>query len=157
MKKQKKVLTVVTCMVFAIALLTGCGKTYTSISDDEFEAKMAALEYNITYDDSYDDNEAIESVALAYPDDMSYQIEFWTFSTDDICNAFFSENKDDMEAKKGSASVSSGVDMTQHGYYSLTTASGFYYISRINNTCVYVSTDKQYKDDIQSALESIGY
>ena len=58
---------------------------------------------------------------------------------------------------KTNASASATVSMNNYATYSLTTNGKYKYLSRIDNTLVYIDVDESYKDIVKDIMKEIGY
>lgn len=62
-----------------------------------------------------------------------------------------------IESQESNVSASYTISMKNYGIYSLITKKDYKYISRIDNTLIYVNVDKDYKDTVKDILKEIGY
>jgi hypothetical protein len=135
---------------------SACGKTYTEISPEEFERQMTGLNYQVSAESEFTDSQ-LQDVVSACPADGAYEILLLIFSSDDACQQFFREREERIRAQKPDISANLTLDFNGRGYYSLTTFDSFECLSRINNTCIVISTEKKYKKEIQEAVALLGY
>jgi hypothetical protein len=75
----------------------------------------------------------------------------------DSAVASFNSNKSDFEQMKNSGSSTGEVNIGNHNYYGLTTDEGYYVVSRVDNTMIYVNSSAEYKDEIKEVLKVLGY
>lgn len=152
---MKKTLLVCTLIFSLVFCLCACGNK-TAIDTNTFKT-ICEGEDLIVQDVSsqYSDYEYISvgTVASSGP----WQIEFYELSNEEFAHQMFESNKLDFERFEGSASSEKSVSVKNHEMYSLTSGGKFMYISRIDNTMVFVNTDKEYKEDINKILDKLGY
>ena len=86
-----------------------------------------------------------------------YQIEFYELSNEENAISMHNTNKTKFESQKSNASASATASMNNYSTYSLTTNGKYKYLSRINNTLVYVDVDENYKDIVKDIMKEIGY
>ncbi len=139
----------------AVLLLTACGSK-TALTNDQFIEKMEAAGYQIQ--DAIDQfgEDVLESATLAMMDDK-YQIEFYVLPTSDQAAAAFSNNKSNFQLLEDAAKNTSSLNTNTYNYYALTTNEGYYVVSRIDNTLLYVQTSAEYKDEIKKIIKELGY
>ena len=139
----------------AALLLTACGSK-TALTNDQFIEKMESAGYQIADATEQFEEGAVEAVTIAFIDDK-YQIEFYVLPSKDSAVASFNSNKSDFEQMKNSGSSTGEVNIGNHNYYGLTTDEGYYVVSRVDNTMIYVNSSAEYKDEIKEVLKVLGY
>lgn len=143
------------CVVVIALLLTACGSK-TALTNDQFAEKMEAAGYQIVdATDQFGEGE-VEAVTLAIKDDV-YQIEFYVLPSNDQAVSAFNGNKSDFEQMKTSGSSTGEVSLGNYSYYGLTTDEGYYVVSRIDNTMIFINTSSEYKDEIKDVVKELGY
>jgi hypothetical protein len=149
-------LKVVILYVLAAALfLTACGSK-TALTNEQFIEKMESAGYLIADATNQFAEGNVETVTLAMKDGV-YQIEFYVLPSDDRAVAAFNASKNDFEQMKGSGSSTGEVNIGNHNYYGLSTGEGYYVVSRIDNTMIYINASAEYKDEIKDILKELGY
>ena len=86
-----------------------------------------------------------------------YQIEFYELSNLDNATNFYNTNKTKFELQKGNASGSYTASMKNYSIYSITTNGKYKYVSRVDNTVIYIDVDEKYQDDVKSVIKELGY
>lgn len=86
-----------------------------------------------------------------------YQIEFYELSSEENAISMYNTNKTKFESQKSNASASATASMNNYATYSLTTNGKYKYLSRIDNTLVYIDVDESYKDVVKDIMKEIGY
>lgn len=159
MKKLKLLLVPIICLI-SLVCFTGCGKDKTAISAKEFSEKLEDKDYIIQESTSqYSSNEEIEESYIALSEDYSYQIEFIILESESDASSMYSYNKSRFEAEKedSNAKAHSEVNLANYSKYTLIVNGEYKVLSRIENTLIYINADSEYKDEIDEALEDLGY
>lgn len=143
-------------LTMVILLLAGCSNSNkNAITNEVFTEEMKAIGLNIVDATNQFGIGDVDSVTIA--EGSGYQIEFYVVPSNDQAINAFNENKTNFEALKGSLSTSMTKDIGNNAFYSLTTEDMYYFVSRIDNTFIYVEAPKTSKDDIDKAVKTIGY
>lgn len=128
-----------------------------SISADDFTKAMEDKDLTVEdATDQFEDEDAVLKCLLASTDD--YQIEFYILRNGDQAMIAYNNGKEGFEESfSGTGSSHSEVKISNYSKFTMTTGEGYYVLSRIDNTLIYVEADKEYKDEIKDLLESVGY
>lgn len=140
-----------------IVVFSSLNKEKTSILADTFSTTMknkGYVVYNVT--SSFAQYENYMSKAYVAKGN-GYQIEFYELSTVENAISMYNTNKAKFESQKSNVSSSTTASMNNYSTYSLNTNGKYKYISRIDNTVVYIDVDEQYKDTVKSIMKEIGY
>lgn len=162
MKKSIKILIIVGVILAIIigtvfVVISKLNKEKTPIQAEEFKTMMEAKGFKIA---------DVTSQFAQYRDYMStayvaqkdgYQIEFFILSNLDNAVSMYNTNKAKFESQKGNVSGAYSTSLKNYSLYSITTNGKYKYVSRIDNTLVYVDADTTYQGDIKTVLKSIGY
>jgi len=135
--------------------LTACSLERTAITGDEFVQKMESAGYEIVNVTGQFEDGLVEVAYIAIKG--NYQIEFFVVPTIDQAKAAYNSNKTDFEALGGGSASTKSVAINNYSYFTLTTSQGYHHVSRIDNTFIYVSTDKAHRDEIREILSDLGY
>lgn len=135
--------------------LTACGSK-TALTNDQFIEKMEAAGYQIVDASNQFGEGDVEAVTLAMMDEK-YQIEFYVLPSNDQTVGAFNNNKSSFEQMKGSGASTSEVNLGNYNYYGLSTGEGYYVVSRIDNTMIFINASAEYKDEIKEVLKELGY
>lgn len=132
-------------------------KEKESITAEDFREAME--DEGLTVEDGTDqfkDVEEVEKCLLAYTED--YQIEFYVLETEDQARSGYNRNKSDFETSfGGTGSTKSQVSIANYSKFAMTTSDGYYVLSQIDNTMIFLQVDKEYKEEVNELLETIGY
>ena len=159
MKKGLIIIGIIVVVLVGIGLITfnALNKEKTPISASTFNTTMESKGYVMTN---------TTSQFAQYPNYMSesyvaqktgYQIEFYELTSEENAISMYNTNKTKFESQKTNASASATASMNNYSTYSLTTNGKYKYLSRINNTLVYVDVDESYKDIVKDIMKEIGY
>lgn len=153
MLKPEKFLVIAMTLLITLTLI-GCAKR-TALTADQFANYLEASGFKVENRTEQIDKEWLNTLAVAVNEDETYQIEFYDVSPVHIAEELFAANKATFKDHySGSyASVSAGNFST----YSATSDGTYAYISRIDNTFIYVVTDIKYKNEIKDVVKGLGY
>ena len=142
--------------IMALFTLTGC-ENKDVISKDDFisEAKKNDL---ITVDvtSQYSSYEYIKSATIA-KNSNEWQIEFYVLDDADNAKSMFNTNKNIFENSKDNNSAELSKNMGNYSIYELISDGYFMYISRVENTLLYVKVKTTYKDTVKAIIKELGY
>lgn len=129
----------------------------TPISANTFNTTMSNNGYIMT--DTTDQFTQYKNyVTKSYAAQKSgYQIEFYELSSLENAISMYNANKTKFDSQKSDNSTSSMTNIKNYSTYSLTTNNKYKYLSRIDNTLIYVDVDEDYKDTVKDIMKEIGY
>ena len=147
---MKKVFGVIVCLM--VFLVAGCSKR--SISLDKFKSIAEKEGLTVTNDDSILINDEIESHVIA-KSLAGWEIEFYVFKN----NSYASNTFESYKKAFALYDRRSTHDVSDKNFdrYSMTTDDLFGYLFRIDNTLLYIHTDKTYEEDILNLIDKLGY
>lgn len=154
MKKKNILLGIVS--FFILFILTGCGNK-TVLTTDKF--KSIVTEHDLVATDitnQYEKYDYIQEVTIAKSTD-GWQLEYYVISDESYATSMFNNNKSTFESSKGNTSSESSADIGNYSSYTLTTGDKYMHICRVDNTILYVSVDKTYKDTVSDIVKELGY
>lgn len=128
------------------------------ISSENFKTIMEENGY-IVQDaiEQFANYDYIKSVYIAADKDLNYQIEFYVIEDDESAIQFFNNNKSIFEDSKGEVITETSADVKNCSRYTLNTNNLYKFISRINNTVVYINANDKYMNDLQTIIEKLNY
>lgn len=159
MKKKLKIVGIVVFILIGISIIAYniLNKEKTPISAESFNTIMGEKGY-IMVDITNQYAEYGDYVLKGYLAQKSgYQIEFYELSSEENAIDAYNTNRSLFESQESNVSASYTISMNNYGTYSLTTKEEYKYLSRIDNTLIYVNVDKDYKDTVKDILKEIGY
>ena len=142
--------------IFMILMLTGCTEK-TAITTKEFVSHAHAYTYepyNII--EQYSQFEHIKEATLVRGRE-GWQIEYYVLTDSNSADSMFITNKNKFEKSKGNTSKSVNTSGTNYNTYMLETNGTYKYISRVDNTLLYVDENIDYKNEIKEFIEELGY
>jgi hypothetical protein len=151
---MKKRILGVLLVVSMVLVLCGCSKK-EAITADDFKSKMEDLGYKITDATGQFKGQPVDSVQLALKDD--YKIEFYVLPSVELAQSSFTENKSKIENINTSFSTTKSLEIKNFSYYTRTTGTIYYVVSRVDNTFIYVAAKAEYKDEISDIVSKFGY
>lgn len=151
MKKIKLLI----CMSMLL-FVTGCLKK-NLISCDDFTEILKDNSYTVTdISEQYTTYDYIKNVVIAQSDD-GFQIEFYVLESKDSAKKLFNNNLSKFESLKEGSSTEVSTNMINYSTYALTSGGYYMYISRVDNTLLYVNVDEQYKSEVKDIVKKLGY
>lgn len=152
---MKKILLLISS-IFLVIMLTGCAKK-TSITTKEFVSyahEHTYEPYNII--EQYSQFTNIKEATLVRGRE-GWQIEFYVLIDANAADNMFITNKNKFEKSKGTSSSSMNTSGTNYKTYTLKTNGEYKYISRIDNTLLFVDENANYEKEIKEFINEIGY
>ena len=154
--KPKKILLGIIC-ILSLFLLTGCVKK-TSLTTKQF--KKVAEEHNLKTTDilnQYEEyNNIIKDATLAIKDD-EWQIEFYIITNATEAKEMFKNNVNQLESLAKSTTMKTKVNMLNYNTFSQTTMDKYSYVSRVENTLLYLDVKIEKKDEVMAIVDALGY
>ena len=142
-------------LFLTVFLLTGCGNK-TKLTTKEFES--IAKKHNCTiYDVSnqYASYGFIKEAKVAKNDD--WQIEFYIIDSAKNADVMYNINKQVFEGYKGSTSVYKTETLKNYSTYLLKSNGYYMYLSRVDNTLLYVKVNDTYQKQVEKIIKDMGY
>ncbi len=138
---------------------SGCGKNKNPITAKEFKSKMEEKSYTVTTSTNQYSNSSIKESYIAVAKNYGYQIEFIVLDSDDSAISMYRTNESNFEVEKNKATVKSytTVSLANYAKYTLLANNKYKVISRIGNTLIYIDANANYKDEIKTVLDELGY
>lgn len=140
------------------AMFTGCKIKKEAITAADF--KSLAAEKGLQCEDAtaqFAGYDFVQEVTLALPSDESYQIEFYVFDDTENAKSFFANNQAIFEESKSNPSSNTSFSGPNNAKYGLTSDGKYRFVEYVDNTAVYVDTDKANKSTIEEFVKAMGY
>lgn len=153
--KIKKFFSLIFLIIF-IFTLTGCMEK-NSINSDRFisiSKKDKLNVYNVT--DQYKKSPSIKKGYVA-ANLRGWKVEFYELKDSDSAEEMFDKNKAAFEKDKTDKNVDASSNIRNYNTYSLTTSVNYYYLSRIDNTLLYVKVELSHKNSVKKFIDKLGY
>ena len=152
---MKKNLFLFSLLFSMLLILTGCGNKKV-ITTDKF---IDITEKNgfVTKDvlDQFSNTDVLDATIANYNSD--FQLEFYVLDSTEGAKEMFLNNKNIFETYKGSVSKYSSTDIGNSSTYMLESSGYYMYLSRVDNTLLYVKVDDIYKERVKSIIKELGY
>ncbi len=148
MKRVLKVFLV----AFVLLSLTGCSDK-KAISEEDFNSKLAKLDYFVNDITEYMEDNNVKSVYTA--NNNKIQLEFYTFKTKELAEKAYENNKKIFMENKDYE----GKEKTSDSYkrYTQETDLNYNFVELVDNTVLYASVNPEYKNLLNKAISEIGY
>lgn len=159
MKKALIIIGIIVIVLVGIVLVVfnTLNKEKTPISANTFNTTMESKGYIMT-DTTSQFAQYGNYMSKSYAAQKTgYQIEFYELSSEENAISMYNTNKTKFESQKSNDSASAIASMNNYATYSLTTNGKYKYLSRIDNTLVYIDVDESYKDVVKDIMKEIGY
>ena len=151
---MKKKIIFFSLLLVSVFMITGCGNK-KAISTREFK-NITEQDGLTTVDvkDQFSDESVVEAT-IAHNDDI--KLEFYILNGEASAKSMFSYNRKIFEGRKSGASKFASTDIGNSSTYMLQSGGYYMYLSRIDNTLLYVSVSEQYKDNVKEVIKDLGY
>jgi len=129
-------------------------KEKEKISAKSFKKNMEDKGYTL-YDVTDQYEGYADKVYIAKKSDC--RIEFYDATTLENAVVMFNTSKSQFEMQKGNNSAYSSVNGKNFSTYKLQTNGKYKYLSRVEDTLIYIDVDEEYKDTIKDIIKELGY
>ena len=143
--------------VMMIFLLVGCGNNRKAITTEEFKDKAKSHNYIINNAISQFEEYKYINEATVVSNASNWKVEFYILKDKNSAVSVYEYNKEDFIKSKGNGSKETSESIGNYSNYSLTTNGNYMYLSKIDNTLIYVVADEKYTEDIKSFVQELGY
>ena len=143
-------------LVVALLMLGGCFKK-TALTTSDFKTKAEAAGYLLAdVTSQYSGAASIKEATVALIQNK-YQVEFYVLDSESSAVDMFETNKDKFESNIEGTSSKSEANMLNYSTYSLTNQGKYVYLSRVENTFLYLHVNSEYKDEVKKFIDNLGY
>lgn len=159
MKKALIIIGIIVAILVVVGLivLNSLNVEKEPLTADMFLARMQSKGYTMT-DTTVQFSQYGDLMKKSYAAQKSgYQIEFYELSTEENAISMYNTNKAKFESQKTNASSSATASMNNYATYALTTNGKYKYVSRIDNTLIYIDVAETYKDTVKDIVKELGY
>lgn len=160
MRKSLKIIGIILVIIIICMgsmIFSEANKEKTSINTNTFKNIMENKGYTIYDTTSQFEQYGNYMLSSCLVKNNNYQIEFYELSNTENAIDMYNTNKSKFEAQKSNMSTSTTTNMKNYSTYALTTNGQYKYISRIDNTLIYINVDENYKDSVQEIIKELGY
>ena len=143
-------------IIFAfVLLLTGCGKK-SAINTSKFRSIVESSGYTFTDDyDSYSSYNYFNEAVIASKGDCD--IQFFVLDNASDAKNMFNTNKSKFENSKTGLSTEVSTSLNNYDTYLVQTNGYYKYLSRVDNTLVYVNVLMECKDSVKNIIDIMKY
>jgi hypothetical protein len=153
--KYKKFILLLFCFVLIFSL-TGCMEK-KKITSKKFISISKENKLNIySATDQFKKYKEIKKCIIA-ANLRGWRVEFYELDNSDNAEKMFDKNKKTFEKEKNKNSDDASSNIRNYNTYSLTTSTNYYYLSRVDDTLVYVKSNISHKNDIKKFIDKLGY
>lgn len=153
---MKKKLFLLPLLVISLLLLTGCSKK--AITIENFTSSFDTNKYTVGEYESGQIDTIIEGLERgAYATNGAFVINFYALNNKAQAIDLFKIYKEEFSAQEAEETKEYKVKANNYEIYELTTDIMYNYISRVDNTLLYVSANIEDKDEAKSIVKAIGY
>lgn len=155
--KKLTAIALVSVILCSMLCLVGCAQK-VSITAEDFKTAMESKGYTIAdASEQFADYNEITKVYIAISGNGSYQIEFYELTDSDASMRLFAGNKNIFEQSAGNISANSSVSTPNYSNYKIIANGHYKVLSRINNTMIYIDVPAEFKDEVKTVLDELGY
>ena len=151
--KKKGLLIVL--LVVARFTLTGC-ITKKALSSAEVKAIVEKEGFTATEDtESYQEYDHIKEVLEL--GNTNFYLQFFVISDVEKAKTLFNNNKELIDNNREGNYTNSSLSGKNYETYELISGGYYMYVSRVDNTLVYVMQKEEYKDEIKKIIKALKY
>ena len=86
-----------------------------------------------------------------------WQVEFYVLDTEQSAKGMYDTNKTIFENYESGNNVHATVTLKNYSTYMIKSSGYYMYLSRVDNTLLYVKVDDKYEDTVKSLVKDLGY
>ena len=151
---KKKILLIL--LILTSFFLTGC-MSKEVINADTFKKVLEENNYEVNdTTESYQMQTTFKKVLIAIKEPEYIQIDFYEFEEEETAIQIYENQKMIIEGSAVSSSHTN-VEAINYDKYEQTSDGQYGVVVRVENTVVYALVHKDYKEEVQSVLEKLGY
>lgn len=148
------VATIIVVFTLYLVFVSNNGKAINSLKFSSIMENSNLKVYDVSdqFGEKY-----VKSATIAYNEKTNYQIEFIVFKDTDSAKNAFTLNKNTFEKIKTETDDIISSSNEKISEYALTTNDKYMYISRRENTLIYLSVDGSYKVEVANLITKLKY
>ena len=145
-----------------LTVLTGCVKK-TPVTTADFMAKAGESGLQcVDVKEQFADYDFIQEATIAAASDLSYQLEFYVFTDSSQARSsqarsFYTNNRTNFDMNKGNVYTDTSKEGANYARYALNAGDRYMFVAYVENTVLYVDTDKTHKDDVNAIIDALKY
>lgn len=152
--KSTRSIALILCLIMLLGLMTACQKKMPQTAAG-FTQIMENAGFEV-YDESDNGEDSIATAAV-YAVGENYQIEYYGYEDSDSARRVYDNNQNKLDEDHSAKRMTSQMETNRYNYYAFSTEDDFYVIARIENTVVFCAADSEYKQEILTHMEALGY
>lgn len=142
--------------ILMLFTLTGCTKTV--VSTEQVKSLATGKGYNaVDVISQYAEFTQIKEATVIQESNGNFQFEFYVLDSADSAINMFNTNVTNFDEFDTGTKAKATVNGKNYATYSLTTTDRHRYLSRVDNTLLYVDIDVKYKDEVKAFVEELDY
>ncbi len=129
----------------------------TVVTGEEFVALAEEEGYTTGVDHNFlnANKDNYEEMYIALASGNAYQIEWYNLKDKEVANNFFENIRVQIEEKETSSS--SSAKLANYAWFKATTNDSYLYISRVEDTVVFLAVEKEFRSEAEAFIEKLGY
>lgn len=147
---MKKLFKFIICILLIITL-SGCGNK-EALSKDTFYNELSNLGFSVVDVTEQMEDENIKTLYTA--NNGKYQFEFYIFDKKENALTAYKSNRDYLKQKNGKEKE---IEKENYNKFTSTIDNEYSVVVRNDNTLIFASINKEFKNDIEKVLSKIGY
>lgn len=167
-KNEKGISLVILILIIVLILVVGGviigvvimnkNKNKEPITPEQFKSTMEDMGYLVKdVKEQFKNYDYVKAGYISMDKEYKYQIEFYELDTEKNAIYFYNINKSKFENSKSLAATNTEIALGNNSKYVLKSNGQYRSVSRIENTCIYIDVDEEYKDEVKEILKVIGY
>lgn len=153
--KTTKIIALLLCVALVTGLMTACQKKVPQ-TPDGFTQIMENTGLEVRDDtDTNDDDSPLTAELCAISE--GYMIEYYAYEDSNDAQNVFHSNYNSFDEEYPTKTLSTRVNTNRYNYFAFTSGGEFVVVARIENTLVGCIADAEYKQEILTHMEALGY
>ena len=143
-------------VVAIVMLIVSLNKEKVSITATEFASFMEDKDYLV----QEVTNQFVQAAGIKkgyVAGNSDFKIEFYELVNDEQAISMYNTNKAKFETMETGNYIRTHKEINNYGTYTLKVNGTYKYLSRIDNTFVYVDVLEKYEDVVEDLMDEIGY
>lgn len=127
------------------------------ISSDSFKLVAEDDDYTVKdVTDTLKNKKGIKEAIVASVK-TDYQIEYYVLDDNETAQKMYARNKNRFENVKSSLDKAEVTETDNYSEYKVTSRNRYMLVCKIDNTLIYASVEKKYKDNVTNLIKRLGY
>ena len=146
-------------LIIMLFTLSACNtkKERKPISSDSFKLVAEDDDYTVKdVTDTLKNKKGIKEAIVASVK-TDYQIEYYVLDDNETAQKMYARNKNRFENIKSSLDKAEVTETDNYSEYKVTSRNRYMLVCKIDNTLIYTSVEKKYKDNVTNLIKRLGY